>query len=146
MTKALLRNALRDRIPPEVLARRDKIGFATPESAWLQRPEPDEDVLSSRSFAERGYVRPERLAPLLQAHERGDTAATGALWRCVNLELWLRRFVDAPGARRRRPQRCCMPDARPGAPRRLARRRPRHDRAASGSASSRRRSTTKAGG
>ena len=92
MTKALLRNALRDRIPPEVLARRDKIGFATPESAWLRDLIPE--VLSSRSFEERGYVRPQRLAPLLQAHERGDIAATGALWRCVNLELWLRRFVD----------------------------------------------------
>jgi asparagine synthase (glutamine-hydrolysing) len=91
-TKALLRNALRDRIPGEVLARRDKIGFATPESEWLRDLIPD--VLSSRSFAERGYVKPERLAPLLQANERGDVAATGALWRCVNLELWLRRFVD----------------------------------------------------
>jgi hypothetical protein len=36
---------------------------------------------------------------LLQAHERGDIAATGALWRCVNLELWLRRFVDERPAR-----------------------------------------------
>jgi asparagine synthase (glutamine-hydrolysing) len=91
-TKALLRHALRDRIPAEVLARRDKIGFATPESEWLRDLIPE--VLSSPSFAERGYVRPERLAPLLQANERGDVAATGALWRCVNLELWLRRFVD----------------------------------------------------
>ncbi len=97
VTKALLRNALRDRIPPEILARRDKIGFATPESAWLRDLIPE--VLSTRSFEERGYVRPQRLAPLLQAHERGDIAATGALWRCVNLELWLRRFVDERPAR-----------------------------------------------
>jgi asparagine synthase (glutamine-hydrolysing) len=95
-TKAVLRAAFEDRIPPEVLARRDKIGFATPEAAWL--PELIRDVLSSRSFAERGYVRPERLVPLLKAHAEGDSAATGALWRCVNLELWLRRFIDAPGA------------------------------------------------
>jgi asparagine synthase (glutamine-hydrolysing) len=96
-TKALLRDALRDRIPAEVLARRDKIGFATPESTWLRDLIPE--VLSSASFAQRGYVRPDRLGPLLQAHEHGDVAATGALWRCVNLELWLRRFVDERPAR-----------------------------------------------
>jgi asparagine synthase (glutamine-hydrolysing) len=101
VTKALLRTALRDRIPAEVLARRDKIGFATPESAWLRDLIPD--VVSSASFKERGYVRPERLASLLRAHEDGDVAATGALWRCVNLELWLRRFVDERPARAARP-------------------------------------------
>jgi asparagine synthase (glutamine-hydrolysing) len=95
-TKSVLRAALRDRIPPEILARRDKIGFATPESSWLDGL--IGEVVTSRSFAERGYIRPGRLAPLLHAHERRDTAATGALWRCVNLELWLRRFVDAPSA------------------------------------------------
>ncbi len=93
-TKAVLRAAFEDRIPSEVLARRDKIGFATPESAWL--PDLVRNVLSSRSFTERGYVRPERLAPLLKANAEGDSAASGALWRCVNLELWLRRFIDAP--------------------------------------------------
>jgi asparagine synthase (glutamine-hydrolysing) len=95
-TKSVLRAALRNRIPPEILARRDKIGFATPESTWLDGL--IGEVAASRSFAERGYARPERLGPLLRSHERGDTAATGALWRCVNLELWLRRFVDAHGA------------------------------------------------
>jgi asparagine synthase (glutamine-hydrolysing) len=92
-TKAVLRDAMRDRVPPEVLARRDKIGFATPESAWLDGEL--REIASSRSFAGRGYVKPGGIEPLLEAHERGDTAATGALWRCVNLELWLRRFVDA---------------------------------------------------
>ena len=95
-TKAVLRDAMRDRVPAEVLARRDKIGFATPESSWLGSEL--REIVTSRSFADRGYVKPEGIAPLVQAHDRGDTAATGALWRCANLELWLRRFVDATPA------------------------------------------------
>ena len=96
-TKAILRNALRKRIPDEVLARRDKIGFATPESAWLGNGLGGlmRDVLSSRSFAARGYVQPQRLESVFRAHETGDPAATQVLWRCLNLELWLRRFIDA---------------------------------------------------
>lgn len=99
-TKAILRDAMRHRLPAEVLARRDKIGFATPEAAWLG--DLVRDVTGSRSFADRGYVKPDGLAPLLRGHEGGDAAATAALWRCVNLELWLRRFIDAPAASRAR--------------------------------------------
>jgi asparagine synthase (glutamine-hydrolysing) len=35
-TKHLLRSAFRGLVPDEILNRRDKIGFATPEDAWLQ--------------------------------------------------------------------------------------------------------------
>jgi asparagine synthase (glutamine-hydrolysing) len=99
-TKAILRDALRDRVPEAVLARRDKIGFATPETDWLR----DDvrgliaDVVSSRSFAERGYVKPDRLSAIVRSRDEGDPSAAAALWRCVNLELWLRRFIDAPTA------------------------------------------------
>jgi asparagine synthase (glutamine-hydrolysing) len=36
MTKSILRDAVRDILPAEILQRRDKIGFATPDSEWLR--------------------------------------------------------------------------------------------------------------
>src|SRR5258706_244367 len=36
-TKAILRRALADRIPPAVLSRQDKMGFETPTDVWLPR-------------------------------------------------------------------------------------------------------------
>ena len=95
LTKVVLRTAMRDRVPAPVLARRDKIGFATPEAMWLGRELRGlvSEVLASSSFAERGYVRPDRVP-----EPSTDPASAAAVWRCVNLELWLRRFVDAPAA------------------------------------------------
>jgi len=99
-TKAILREALRDQLPEAVVARRDKIGFSTPEATWLRNDLGAlvAEVLGSRSFADRGYVRPKRLRELARRQAGGDLAHTGALWRCVNLELWLQRFIDAPVA------------------------------------------------
>lgn len=37
-TKRVLRGAMRDILPPSVLYRRDKLGFATPEEAWFKGP------------------------------------------------------------------------------------------------------------
>ncbi len=57
-----------------------------------------DDVVGSRSFADRGYVKPERVRELARNPAGGDPVRAAALWRCVNLELWLRRFIDAPAA------------------------------------------------
>jgi asparagine synthase (glutamine-hydrolysing) len=99
-TKAILRAALRDRLPQAIVERRDKIGFQTPETAWLRGELRSvvADVVGSSSLAERGYVKPARLREIAHAHAEGDDTHTSDLWRCVNLELWLRRFVDAPPA------------------------------------------------
>ena len=38
VTKAVLRDAVRGIVPREVLARRDKVGFETPQAAWFAEP------------------------------------------------------------------------------------------------------------
>jgi asparagine synthase (glutamine-hydrolysing) len=97
-TKAILRAALGERLPNEVAQRRDKIGFGTPEGRWLRDElgELVDQVLSSQSFAGRGYVKPERFREMVRLNAEGDPAHASTLWRCVNLELWFRRFIDAP--------------------------------------------------
>lgn len=95
MTKALLRDALKGRMPEPVRLRPDKVGFATPEDRWLRRVLREEivEALASDSFRSRPYWRAGRLQDLYRAY--CDGAAIGpAVWRWVNLEWWLRRFCD----------------------------------------------------
>jgi asparagine synthase (glutamine-hydrolysing) len=96
-TKSVLRRALADLLPPPVAARRDKLGFVTPESRFLRGALGDlaADVFASRSFRERGFVDAGAAARRLAKHRSSDLHAGMELWRALNLELWARRFLDA---------------------------------------------------
>ncbi len=95
-TKVLLRRALGDLLPQIVLERTDKVGFVTPERAWLRGPLGDlaADVFASRAFAERGLVDAPAARRRLDAHRAGQIDAGYELWRVLNLELWARAFID----------------------------------------------------
>jgi asparagine synthase (glutamine-hydrolysing) len=95
-TKAVLRRALRDLLPPSVRERRDKLGFVTPEKRWLRGRlgELAADVFASRSFAERGFVDAAAARRRLERHRRGELEAGMELWRALNLELWARQYLD----------------------------------------------------
>jgi asparagine synthase (glutamine-hydrolysing) len=96
LTKALLRNAFADLLPAAVRDRPDKLGFVTPEAAWLRGPLGDlaEDVFCSQSFADRGWVEPGAALSRLRRHRRGEINAGSELWRALNLELWAQAFLD----------------------------------------------------
>jgi len=94
ITKAVLRRALADRIPPSVLARLDKKGFETPADLWLRGRHAGE--------ARRRLLTPGPLHEWLDrdvlAAELGDflagRRATGLqVWRWLSLEAWARRWV-----------------------------------------------------
>jgi asparagine synthase (glutamine-hydrolysing) len=95
-TKAVLRRALGDLLPPVVRDRVDKLGFVTPEGRWLRGPLGDlaADVFGSRSFAERGWLDAAAARARLDRHRRGELEAGFELWRALNLELWARTFLD----------------------------------------------------
>lgn len=93
-TKAILRRALGDRVPPSVLARRDKMGFETPTDLWLRgryggevrrrlsRPGPFQD------WVDRDVLRAE-----LDAYLAGQRAIGLQIWRWLSLEAWSQAFV-----------------------------------------------------
>jgi asparagine synthase (glutamine-hydrolysing) len=95
-TKAVLRQALGDLLPPIVRDRVDKIGFATPEARWLRGPlgEFATEVFGSRQFRERGFVDARAAEERLRRHQAGQDAAGYELWRALSLELWARSFLD----------------------------------------------------
>lgn len=95
-TKAVLRRALADLLPPVVRDRVDKLGFVTPEGRWLREElgELTADVFASRSFADRGFVDAPAARRRLGRHRRGDVEAGFELWRALSSELWARAFLD----------------------------------------------------
>ncbi len=94
-TKALLREAVRDLVPPEILSRR-KMGFPVPVGRWLAaafRPLVDEFVLGPRA-AKRQLFNTNALGSLVAEHMAGVAAHGDRLWLLINLEIWLRIFHD----------------------------------------------------
>jgi len=94
-TKAVLREALRDRIPREILRRR-KLGFPVPLARWVREryaPLIRQTILGPRALA-RGMFEPRVLEQLVAEHEGGVASHTDRLWLLVNLEMWHRIFID----------------------------------------------------
>jgi asparagine synthase (glutamine-hydrolysing) len=87
-------------LPEAVRRRRDKIGFTTPEDAWVRRIKNDLYLIfSSASFGSRPYFDQPAVLRAFQGYLSGRAGAdTMALWRMLNVELWLREFIDAPPA------------------------------------------------
>ena len=88
-TKWILREAMTGRIPESVRLRRDKLGFATPQTRWLREIAPQV----------REWLGPgSRVAPMLRSRAlaawlaSSDEALAGrpGLWRLLSAELWLR--------------------------------------------------------
>jgi asparagine synthase (glutamine-hydrolysing) len=89
-TKAVLRRALGDLLPPSVRDRRDKLGFVTPEGRFMRGAlgELAAETFTSAEFRERGLVDPAAAQERLQRHRAGDVTAGMELWRALNVELW----------------------------------------------------------
>jgi asparagine synthase (glutamine-hydrolysing) len=94
-TKYVLRQAMRDELPPEILSRK-KMGFPVPIGRWFRgafRWVIDEYVLSGRAEA-RGLFDPSYVRQLVGRHCRGEENHSERLWALVNLEMWQRTFLD----------------------------------------------------
>jgi asparagine synthase (glutamine-hydrolysing) len=94
--KRLLRDAVRDLLPREIL-KRPKKGFGIPVAAWLRGPLRAllRDVLSPDALAQAGLFRPAAVQRLLAEHERGRADYRKPLWTLFVFELWRRQHLPA---------------------------------------------------
>jgi asparagine synthase (glutamine-hydrolysing) len=93
-TKRILRDAMRDRLPKEILTR-GKMGFPVPVGAWFRGPYRhlvDEYVLGARAL-DRGIFAADFVREIAARHAAGENHAE-RLWMLVNFEIWQRRFFD----------------------------------------------------
>jgi asparagine synthase (glutamine-hydrolysing) len=94
-TKWILREAMRDRLPAEILSRK-KMGFPVPVGAWFRgswRHLLDEYVLGDRARA-RGLFDAEAVRSLVARHCTGGENHSERLWALVTFEMWQRIFLD----------------------------------------------------
>ncbi len=94
-TKMILREALRNVVPPAVMSR-SKMGFPVPFGSWVRgafRTILDEYVLSARAL-DRRLFQPETVRRIVDEHVSGVRAHTDRLWLLVNLEMWQRIAIE----------------------------------------------------
>ncbi len=104
-TKAILRRALRDRLPPEVLGRQDKMGFETPTDVWLRSRYAGE--VRRRLLTDgplHDWLEPGVIAAELEDYLAGRRDIGLQIWRWLSLDAWGRRFVAADPRVTTRPE------------------------------------------
>ena len=94
-TKYILRAAMRQTLPAEILER-PKMGFPVPIASWFRGAHAgviDELVLGDRA-ADRGLFDRAVVSGIAARHRAGVQNHAQQLWSLANLELWHRIFVD----------------------------------------------------
>jgi asparagine synthase (glutamine-hydrolysing) len=92
-TKLILREGLKDILPPEIKERKDKKGFITPEEKWVKEDAP---ILFREKFKEaieqsNGIIKPEAIKYF-------DDILTGKIpfdfmyWRIIQFSEWRQLF------------------------------------------------------
>lgn len=96
-TKRILKRAVRELIPQEVLQRR-KHGFAVPTDPWFRGELKDFtfEVLMDERTRRRGFFDLNFVEHLWREHLQGRNVWDTQLWLLLNFELWARTFLDKP--------------------------------------------------
>ncbi len=94
-TKRLLRLALGDTVPRQIVTRGKK-GFPTPTREWFRTDyyPAMQRLLASPDSLCREYIRPEYVEHILQEHRAGRWNLEEQIWTLGNLEIWLRVVID----------------------------------------------------
>lgn len=94
--KAVLKQAMRQIVPAEVLTPRKKLGFVVPIGRWFrEQPERTVDpVLRSATCRRRGLFDPDRLDRALALHASGRADLSNNIYRWIITELWFQEFID----------------------------------------------------
>jgi asparagine synthase (glutamine-hydrolysing) len=95
MTKSILRDAVKDILPFDILQRRDKIGFATPESEWL-RHEKFRHLLNTWFIENEplcnDYIDLNKMKKYITDHMSGKKDHGRELFLIIFLETWFKLF------------------------------------------------------
>ncbi len=97
ISKRVLREAMRDILPPKIYGRTLKLGFPTPMGNWMRDERLSgvvEETLFSREARARGYYDMESLRRVFDNHRSGAIDAPQIIWKVFNLELWFRSFFS----------------------------------------------------
>lgn len=94
--KRIVRDAMKPELPPLVHRRRNKVGFTTPEVEWFRNlSEQFKEIFESETFASRPYFNQRQVLKEFELFVQNRSKADSMMfWRVLNIELWLREFID----------------------------------------------------
>ena len=97
--KAILRDLFAPALPAGTTARRKK-GFGMPLDHWLRGDlsRHCRDVLLDRRTLDRGMLRADGVAALIDAHVSGRANHEDPLWALLMMEHWFRSCLDGSQA------------------------------------------------
>jgi len=98
-TKFLLRDALRGIVPDEILNRKDKVAFETPDrdmATSTDIKEFIEGILTSEQFKNRPYWDWRKVYEIYKSKRKKGAMIGDPLWRVIITEMWLRVWIDKP--------------------------------------------------
>lgn len=91
-TKYIFREAMRGIVPDEVLDRKDKVGFETPELNWFKQMQPQ-----VRAWLEEGgnlpFINQQALLDEFDQVMSGERKFSWQLWRWINFIRWNNSLV-----------------------------------------------------
>ncbi len=93
-TKALVRRALKGRVPDAIL-KRPKKGFGMPLARWLRTDLKPLllETLSPRRLEREGFLDPKTVSALVEAHLSGRANLRKELFNLMVFEMWLSRYI-----------------------------------------------------
>jgi asparagine synthase (glutamine-hydrolysing) len=92
-SKWILRQAMNGKLPEQIRWRRDKMGYATPELAWLQAAQPYmRELFSSHNTRSNNFLNPRQVLTETEAYLNKGSIGSNNIWRWLNLELWMQQF------------------------------------------------------
>jgi asparagine synthase (glutamine-hydrolysing) len=92
--KRVLREAVRDLLPPPIYARRDKMGMPTPTARWF-RGELSHWVEQCLTANPSGLLAPGHVQQALQDHRTGTRDRSNDIWKMLSVEAWWKIFVTS---------------------------------------------------
>lgn len=91
-TKYILREALKDDMPGKIITRYDKMGFVTPEEAWLRENSADfRKELEQTVDMAKGLINT-RILNIFDEVVKGNHSFDFIIWRYIVFGRWLRVF------------------------------------------------------
>ncbi|MEO9144886.1 MAG: asparagine synthase (glutamine-hydrolyzing) [Ginsengibacter sp.] len=90
--KYLLKKTIKNIMPPEIMNRKDKMGFPVPLHIWSRNKAKGfiMDTLLSKKAKERNIINTEYVEKLISAEQ----PFSRGLWGLLSLELWYNQFID----------------------------------------------------
>jgi asparagine synthase (glutamine-hydrolysing) len=95
VNKFALRHVMKDHLPEQIVNRKDKMGLSAPRDQWFQnelRSQINQLFLGDCHIYDK-WIKRRKFLDQLNAYMRGESSPISRLlWRCINLEKWLRIY------------------------------------------------------